>query len=204
MSDVETIKECRSYLYKVVSRFFAHATVIWAEQINTKPKAPYVTLKVMSPSQQFFPTRQDAEGSQREIILHIEINLYTQGRRVSGSGQSANYENTSIEDMHDFTNYLESEYTLDDLVAHNVTFIPTTQPKDLSYIENSTQFRYRSMIEADVTFVENNSGAYLVMNMPQETNASGGGTKETHETPLEYIESEEIKEDFTNGRISEE
>ena len=40
------MSELREKVYKLTEMFFSDATIIWSEQIATKPKPPYVTLKV--------------------------------------------------------------------------------------------------------------------------------------------------------------
>ena len=39
------MESVESVIYDVTAEFFHGATVIWAEQVNTKPDLPYVTLK---------------------------------------------------------------------------------------------------------------------------------------------------------------
>ena len=77
----------KEVLYDIASMFFQGAPVIWAEQMNTKPTPPYITLKVGNMNRTHFPLI--GEGGNRyypcsttvEIFVHQGKACYSTGER---------------------------------------------------------------------------------------------------------------------------
>lgn len=189
--NLEAVKEA---IYDMAVMFFSSTTVIWAEQINTKPSVPYVTLKVGNVNRTMFPIT-GIEGNRYYPCSTIaEFNLYTQGRAViSGDNITGNFSNTAISDMMDFFNFAESE-DITDIMAERgigITLIPPI--RDLTQLQNDSRYRYRAMAEATVTFELEVGGYYGISNMVQIPDSSGGGTKEMAAMEIETIEEVEIK-----------
>ena len=55
------LAEVKDRLYELTDSFFKGATVIWSEQINTKPPLPYIALKCGGVGRTSFPVG-DGEG----------------------------------------------------------------------------------------------------------------------------------------------
>lgn len=189
------LEEVKSKLYELTSVFFGNgATIIWAEQINTKPKLPYVTLKTSGIKRNAF-ILEDDEGRR---IYHgettFEINLYTQGEKMTQELNSmANYANTATSDLMDFFNFIDSEFGVDFLAENEMSISLMGNVRDLTQLENESKYRYRAMAEATVSFVVEASGLYGLKNTSAFPNSSGGGTKEQMNAEIEPIESVSIE-----------
>lgn len=186
--------QVKNKVYEVVTLFFSQATVVWAEQVMTKPPVPYVTLKMGSITKVAFPCINEVTGDRHYgCRTLLELNLYTKGVSVTaGIGVTGNYENTATDDLMEFIKFLESPEIVDILEDIGLELNPPV--RDLSELLNDAKYRYRAMAECTISYTEEACGLYGVSNMPQIPNSSGGGSKEIAiETPC--FDTAEIEEE---------
>ncbi len=185
----------KEQFYDAAARFFVGATVIWAEQIGTKPPLPYVTLKVGDRNRYAFPV-EDGEGRRcYHCSTTAEVNLYTKGRRITGGeGQTGNCINTAVADLMEFSNFLESVAMVNFFSKEGIDVSLKPPVRDLTALQNDSKYRYRAMAEYDITFVMEAGGYYGLSGMSSTPNSSGGGTEEMAAEPIGTIEEAEITE----------
>lgn len=187
-------EDMESVIYELVSGFFQGAQVIWAEQVNTTPNLPYVTLKTGGIRRTRFPVIDDDGNRTYPCSTTLEINLYTKGKAVTAADNAtSNYSNTAAGDLNDFFNYLDSENIVDALAAHEMDISLEPPVRDLTSLQNDRKYRYRAMAEATVSFSIEANGAYGIYGM-DAPNASGGGTLEMAEAEKDIIDEVEINE----------
>lgn len=189
-----TLDELRKYMMTVVSGYFTNGTVFYADQKMSKHPEPYITLKFNNVARKAFPIVTSAEG---KITTHfdyheeMEINLFTKGKLVGAD----NYENTSMSDLMDFIDYIESNKMTDELDSHNVTMLLMDgYPKDLSGIINETLYRYRSNVVFRISCGHDVTGMYGQSNKTVP-NPSGGGKQQYVDAPDEWFDTVEIEEE---------
>lgn len=189
------LAEVKEKLYDLTEMFFCGATVIWSEQINTKPTVPYVTLKCGGINRTSFPV-EDGEGRRVYHEKTIwEVNLFTKGQPITaGKGVTGNYANTATSDLMEFVNFIESEEITDIIAGYgmDVTLMPPV--RDLTDLQNGSKYRYRAMVEFTVSFAQEANGPYGIGGMPLAPNSSGGGSNKMAEAKTEVIETVEIEE----------
>lgn len=189
--DLESVKE---KVYDITEMFFKGATIFWTEQGNTKPEPPYVTLKVGDVKRNLFPAEEDGRKVY-QCSTRLEVNLYTLGKKIvwDRENTTANYINTATSDMMNFCNYLDSEYVTDFFYAYDMGILFLSPVRDLTELQpNKRNYRYRSMAEFEVSFIEEADGMYGVLGV-ELPNYSGGGTEEMAAREIEPIESVEIQ-----------
>lgn len=192
-----TLEGLKDILFDVTDSFFKGATVIWTEQINTKPSCPYVTIKTNGIQRTGFPIIDNDGNRYYPCSTTLEINLYTKGRAVAvGNQQTGNYVNTATSDLADFFSYLDSDEGVDMLAGYGINISLMPPVRDLTDLQNDSKYRYRAMAEATVSFAQEADGPYGIggRTMP---NASGGGTSamaEAEEIDIEEVEIEEETE----------
>lgn len=190
----------KEVLYDIASMFFQGASVIWAEQMNTKPVPPYVTLKVSNMNRTHFPLIGEDGNRYYPCSTTMEINLYTKGKPITRQeNATGNFMNTAVSDLNDFFQFVESD-EITDLLAEKgmeVSLIPPI--RDLTALENDSRYRYRSMAEATVSFPQEANGPYGVGGMLDVPNYSGGGMAEMAEAKSSVIESIEMEESNEGG-----
>lgn len=189
------LAEVKDRLYELTDSFFKGATVIWSEQINTKPPLPYIALKCGGVGRTSFPVG-DGEGRRvYQSKTTWEVNLFTKGQPITvGEGVTGNYANTAVSDLSEFANYLDSEEIVDIIAGYGMDITLMPPVRDLTNLQNDSKYRYRAMAEFTVSFVQEADGPYGMGGMPLVPNSSGGGTKEMAEAETETIEEVEITE----------
>lgn len=182
-------------LYDITAMFFKGATVVWAEQIITKPQLPYITLKTGNVNKSLFPIT-DKNGNRFYPCNTIaEINLYTKGKPVTvGEHVTGNYANTAVSDLLDFFKFLESDAIIDYLAGKGIDILLNPPVRDLTDLQNDTRYRYRSMAEMTISWSEDANGLYGLGGTETTTNSSGGGTEEMFQAEIEAFEDIEINE----------
>nr|DAT85052.1 MAG TPA: hypothetical protein [Caudoviricetes sp.] len=193
-----TLEDVKSMIYDITAEFFCGATVIWAEQINTKPETPYITLKLGGIRKTLFPL---VNGDERAYSCSttLEVNLYTKGKAITVAERvTGNYINTATSDLFDYFSFIESDVIVDRLAEYGLDITLEPPIRDLTALQNDSKYRYRAMAEATVSFIQNANGPYGVggRTLP---NASGGGTVEMSNTITDIIEEADIKEKNYEG-----
>lgn len=189
------LAEVKERLYELTDSFFKGATVIWSEQINTKPPLPYITLKCGGVGRTSFPV-DDGEGRRvYQSKTTWEVNLFTKGQPITvGEGVTGNYANTAVSDLTEFANYLDSEEIVDIIAGYGMDVMLMPPVRDMTNLQNDSKYRYRAMAEFAVSYVQEADGPYGTGGMPLIPNSSGGGTKEMADAVAETIETVEITE----------
>ena len=193
-----TLEDVKSMIYDITAEFFCGATVIWAEQINTKPETPYITLKLGGIRKTLFPL---VNGDERAYSCSttLEVNLYTKGKAITVAERvTGNYINTATSDLFDYFSFIESDVIVDRLAEYGLDITLEPPIRDLTALQNDSKYRYRAMAEVTVSFIQNANGPYGVggRTLP---NASGGGTVEMSNTITDIIEEADIKEKNYEG-----
>lgn len=192
--------EVKERLYDATAKFFAGATVIWTEQIGTKPQLPYVTLKVSGIRRTSFPVEDDDGNRTYQCGTTAEINLYTKGKPlVEGEKVTGNFINTAMSDLMEFSNFLESDDMVDYFANAGIDVSLMPPVRDLTDLQNDSKYRYRAMAEYTVSFADNATGRYATGSMPLVPNSSGGGTAEMTEATTDVIDEVEIIEGGTDN-----
>ena len=185
------LTQSREALYEMVASYFKGATIVWVEQSNTKPKLPYITLRVGQVTRNENILR-DADGKYYQCNVKVELNLYTKGKPVKIDGKSTgNYINTATADMADFFFYLDSDEGILKQSALGITLVGSSQVRDLSQLENDTAYRFRANAEATLYFDMDANGAYGMSGMDEATSSSGGGTDEMYTAEDSYFDEVE-------------
>lgn len=187
--------EVEKIIYKIVSDFFVGATVIWAEQVSTKPTLPFVTIKTGNINRTRFAIIDDEGRRYYPCSTLLEINLYTKGKPMTiAPNVTGNYANTATSDLQDFFSYLDSEKVVDVLADNGMDISLEGPIRDLTNLQNDSKFRYRAMAEATVSYAQEADGVFRIQGI-EIPNPSGGGTREMQEAISDEIDGFEIEED---------
>lgn len=200
------IEEAKKYAREIVASYFGDDHVFFANNKMALRPEPYITVGFLGNRRQSFAGKiVDKEGFQnhyREITLHCEVNLYTKGKDVSfGKGEPV-YENTSLEDMDAFLDFIESDASVEDLDRHDCAIVVSSEVRDLAGLQqNSTHYQYRSNLEFDLHFTDESHGLYGQNNVDEKRIPShSNGGSELYITGPYVIDDVEIE----GGNIEDE
>lgn len=175
--------EAKKYSRDIVAVYFGDGHVFYAEQKMAKKPVPYLTVKFSGLGKvRSKITKYDRESQcfkdYWQANTKMELNLYTLGKNIAPKDAEPVYENTAVEDMDDFVKFLCSDEIIEDMDRNNIVIAINGRIMDLSFLENNSEFRYRSMAEFDVNFIDSSYGLYGQNAIAELPNPSGGGTKE--------------------------
>jgi len=219
-------REARELMYELLSLFFSGATVLFGSQPNAvKPKAPLVTLSTISVNRPMNPPIRVIDGhpvSYYPTTMNLQVDLYTKGAPVDvGEGRLVPAENTALNDMLDFSNFIGSEYFINWSHRNDISLYPSGQVQDTTALINNASYQFRSTLELTLNFTQKAVG-YTGLLDPASIKHSAGGTED--DDPDVYVEPEftpshsgggtpelakeiigffteaEIKEENTNGQ----
>lgn len=187
-------EEVKEVICDVAEKFFHGASVIWAEQISTRPKPPYVTLKLGDIKKSTHPIVDDNNNRFYPSTTMLEVNVYTKGKPVTvGKSVTGNYANTAASDLMDFFLFIQSDYMVDYTNDRGVDIQLNPPVRDLSELVNENSvYRYRAMAEATVSFALTANGPYGIGGMPYVPNSSGGGTEEMESEAMPLIDDARV------------
>lgn len=178
-----TVEQAKSCIWKLVSQYFAGASVIWSDQNIVKPVKPLVMLRFSNVQRSDFSIPQEEDGTLVKLyptVALLTVNLFTLGKPTrAGAGKVATRINTALHDLSSFVNFLDSEYALAYMEEENLQIMPQGSTQDISELLDNTQYEYRAVQEFTIEFMQEVHGWAGVRTGEdfQPTN-SGGGTEE--------------------------
>ena len=156
-----TQNELKQRLYDLVRFYFGGATITWGKVKAVSPNVPQVVLNMGAVVRHYHPITQSVEGvavNSYPSQTTLQIDLYTKGAPTSTEpGIAAAYENTAVNDLTDFLNFLGSAYTDDWSGRHDISLL-CNEVTDLTELVNDTSWDYRAMVELEVGFTQSAVG----------------------------------------------
>lgn len=169
-------------LAQITARYFAFATVVWANGTEVKAKVPFVTLKLGDPKRTASYLVNENGERYYQMSCVLEVNLYTEGAKMGMT-----YMNTAVSDLIDFANYMDSDATTESLSAENMTIIFNTV-RDLSELADSRKYRYRAMAEFTLNFVTMADNIYGVSGNEGYSGGDGSNLSQNEIPAIEKVE----------------
>lgn len=178
-----TVEQAKSCIWKLVSQYFAGASVIWSGQNIVKPVKPLVMLRLSNVQRSDFSILQEEDGTLVKLyptVALLTVNLFTLGKPTrAGAGKVATRINTALHDLSSFVNFLDSEYALAYMEEENLQIMPQGSTQDISELLDNTQYEYRAVQEFTIEFMQEVHGwAGVRTGEDFQPTDSGGGTEE--------------------------
>ena len=205
--------DLKEYIYDVVTRYFAAATVYWSNEVGTKPSLPAVMLTLRNPSRQSSPMEiigKDGPVRYYNSTVTLEVDIFSKGGKVGGG-----YSDDTLADLNEFLLYLDSPEITDELFASDIAVEILNPAQSVPAMLGEAQAEYRAMAELTISFMQVASGAYGIKRPKEDrqykdgswiaaeipdvatwkTTSAGGGTYAFASADEELIEEDEIKEE---------
>jgi hypothetical protein len=149
--------ELKRKLHDLVRAYFGGADIEWGKVKSVNPMEPLITLTMGSIVRTYQPITQVVNGVPINCYpskTTLQVDLYTKGAKTTNeSGVTRAYENTAVNDLTDFLNFINSAY-VDDWTGLNDISILANQVHDLTELINDTTWDYRAMAELEIGFTQ--------------------------------------------------
>lgn len=190
------VSQAKELFRSLTAQYFAGAEVTLSRQSRVaKPQVPLVSITPGNVSRPAMPNYEEIDGV---LVGHylsrisMQVDLFTHGMPVKDddTGQIIAYENTAMDDMLAFMDFLNSPYTVEWCHTNDVAIAFDGDPQDLTGLVNDNNYEYRSQLKVlffftqkavghSATFGEDSiqyptgSGDYTTKE-PQDTESSSG------------------------------
>lgn len=162
------VTEARELFRQITKQYFASANVIFSNQSRAaKPKLGLVVLTpgpVKRPHLPNYHQVDDVMVGSYESRLTITVDLFTHGSPVidDDTGKVAAYENTAVDDILAYANYLNSQFVTEWSHMNDVTVLLEGDAQDLTGIINDNNYEYRARVTVMFYFTQKAVGMAAV------------------------------------------
>lgn len=152
------LKEVRELFRQLTKEYFGEANVLLARQSRIpKPELPLVLLTfgaVVRPTRPNIKVFDGVNVGQYSSSVQVDIDLFTHGAPVTDPqlGVVAR-ENTAVDDLCAFEDYLQSEYAVEWCDIHSISFMRDGDVEDLTGIIGETSYEYRARMRLRLSYV---------------------------------------------------
>lgn len=150
--------EARDYFRKLVKSYFAKANVIYGRQSHAaKTGIPLVSLTSGNVKRSRDDCGYDIDGIPIYCYpssMNITIDLFTHGTPVVVSGETVAHDNTAIDEMTAFADFLGSRHVVEWCNRYDMSISIDGDAQDLTALVNDTAYEYRSRLSVWLNFVQ--------------------------------------------------
>ncbi len=172
-------REARELVYELMALFFSGADVLNSKQSHAvKSESPLITLTAIAIKRPQNPPTVIIGGvpvSYHPTTLMLQADLYTKGAPVEiAPGYTVPMENTALNDLVEFCNFVNSEYVANWSQGHDVALAVNGQVMDTTSLINGAGYEFRATVELTLGFTEQAVGytgildPYSIKYRPQE------------------------------------
>mgnify|MGYP001039048119 CR=1 FL=1 len=162
------VSEAKKLFKELTQEYFAGAWVTFSRQSRVaKPEIPLVSITPGNVNRPLSPTYGNAGGEVLGYYLsriQMTVDLFTRGKPVTDdeTGKTVAYENTAVDDMLAFADFLNSPHTVDWSNIHDVTLLIEGDVQDLTGLVNDTNYEFRSRLVVSFYFTQRAVGQAAV------------------------------------------
>lgn len=152
---------------KLTADYFSRAETVFANQSRkAKPKIPLVTIKPGNVKRTTFSNSSiigDTNISSYPSRIQYQVDLFTNGTPYVVDGQTLYYENTAMEEIQSFIDFLNSDYVLTICRKNDVSILVEGDAQDLTGIVNDNNYEFRSRLTVLFYFTQTTVGSAAVL-----------------------------------------
>lgn len=200
------LSDIKELVRSITKEYFEKATVIFSKESRAvKPQLSLITITTGNVKRTIYSARDFEDEELVDNYLSsfpVQFDLFTHGAPVvdDETGSIIAYENTAVDDMLSFADFLNSEYVNLILDENDIAILTDSGVTDLTGLVNDTNYEYRSQMSATVYFTQKAKGHTSVLSEDgtfKET-SSNGGTEKLSEKETGYFSEVDIKEEKEN------
>lgn len=146
------VSQAKELFRSLTSQYFTGAEVTFTRQSRAaKPKIPLVTITPGNVKRPLAPVYKEIDG---RLVGHylsrisFQVDLFTNGLPVidEDTGQTVAYENTAMDDMLAFEDFLNSEYAIEWSHNNDVSISFDGDAQDLTGLVNDNNYEFRARL----------------------------------------------------------
>ena len=191
------VSQAKELFHQLVSSYFAGAKVTFTRQSRVaKPQIPLIALTPGNVKRPLAPVYKVIDGvlvGHYASQISIQVDLFTHGSPVidEETGRIVAYENTAVDDMMFFADFLNSQHTTDWCHKHDVAILIDGDVQDLTGLVNDNNYEFRSRMTVVFYFTQKSIGYSAILSEGSiqyptgETNPDTGEAIYTQEEPEE-------------------
>ncbi len=163
------VSQAKELFRQLTKSYFAGATVAFARQSRApKNQIPLVTITPGNVKRSLHPSYKILDGIQVGVYpsrISMTVDLFTNGAPVieDETGKVVAYENTAIDDMLAFADFLGSQNTIEWCNRNDVSILIDGDAQDLTGIVNDNNYEFRSRIAVMFYFTQHTVGSAAVL-----------------------------------------
>ena len=168
---VKTAKELFRQITKV---YFNEANVIFAQQSRVaKPKLNLVVITpgvIRRPYMANYGVSKDELIGSYETRMSIIVDYFSKGTPITDASTDAvvAYDNTAMDEMIGFANYLNSKYVTDWCYMNDVAITIDDDAQDLTGIVNDNNYEYRARLSVQFYFTQRAVGQAAIGSVEED------------------------------------
>lgn len=153
------VKELKELLFSTCENFFGSTNIRWAGEASEAPPLPLVTLRTDSLNKATFPFDEKFnEEGQFVEYYNADIMFEVKGYSKGYVGNVEDYviksaENTAINDLQQFADYITSIEMIEQLRKFNVSMTQEGPVRDTSVVKSGSRYEYSAMVEYKINFI---------------------------------------------------
>lgn len=170
--DVSGLKKL---LFSTCEKFFGSTNIIWVKEVSESPPLPLIALRTDTLNKATFPFDEvfDEDGQFIEYYnadIMFEVKAYSQGY-VGEEGYEAIHtaENTLINDLQQFADYIASQGITEELGKVDVIMTQEGPVRDTTIVKSGSRYEYSAMVEYKVNFILEATDRYAVSKVDKNT-----------------------------------
>lgn len=151
------VSELRELFRQRAEEFFSGYEVVFSNQSRmAKPSVPLVTItfhNLTRPHTPIYIWKDGCPVGHYYSKIIVTIDLFTNGKPVSDESGVVVYENTAMDELLDFCDYLNGEVTLRWCCINDVTILIEQDAQDMTGVVNDNNYEYRARQDISLYFL---------------------------------------------------
>ena len=152
------VSQARELFRQLTKSYFQNATVIFTRQSRVaKPTLPLITITPGNVRRPANPVDKMVNGYLTESYqssIPFTVDLFTHGREVIEDGEVVGYDDSALDDMMSFADFLNSRHTIEWCHNHDVAVIIDGEAQDLTGVVNDNNYEFRSRLVVQFSFTQ--------------------------------------------------
>ena len=163
------LKEAKELFLSITKEYFSSAIVIFSNQSRVaKPSLPLITLHPLNLRRHknaIYTTVDGLVVASYHSRIPIQVDLFTKGAPVidDETGKIVAYDDTAVEDLTEFVDFLDSLYVLEWSHNHDVSIDIEGEVQNLTGIVNDTNYEFRARVTVLFDFIHRTVGSASVL-----------------------------------------